>query len=134
MLPGLQVYWRPGNGEAFLDLVQKLTGMPLCNQASLDGKHTQLLTETESLHRESLHLLKLVLLKSCRRAADKRRLALAVAQMRTGAYEIPNQKPLGPCRRVTDGRRLGRAPMRHCWQTCRAYTEPQKILPKDNVF
>lgn len=62
MLPGLQVYWRPGNGEAFLDLVQKLTGMPLCNQALLDGQHTQLLTETESLHTVSLHTVSLHLL------------------------------------------------------------------------
>ncbi len=29
----LQVYWRPGNGASFLDLVQKLTGEPLTGDA-----------------------------------------------------------------------------------------------------
>ena len=28
-----EVYWAPGNGEAFLDLVNKLTGAPLTSAA-----------------------------------------------------------------------------------------------------
>ena len=28
-----EVYWRPGNGAAFLDLVQQLTGQPLTADA-----------------------------------------------------------------------------------------------------
>jgi len=32
------VYWQPGNGEAFLDLVEKLTGKPLTGDAWVDSE------------------------------------------------------------------------------------------------
>ncbi|KAI3435664.1 hypothetical protein D9Q98_001722 [Chlorella vulgaris] len=52
-----EVYWAPGNGEAFLDLVQKLTGAPLSSAAWVKDLQTPLkqkLEEEEEAYRKAV--------------------------------------------------------------------------------
>lgn len=52
-----EVYWRPGNGAAFLDLVQQLTGQPLSADAwveQLQQPIASLLQQEEQDYREAV--------------------------------------------------------------------------------